>query len=68
MTAALFPAHWGKPQGRFYHRSGGSAYGLSNPGETLEAYKARVKAAYGTLRGVTFHDAETEPPAPYETG
>lgn len=62
MTAALFPAHWGKPQGVFYHRHGGVSYGHSLPGETLTTYKARVKDAYGNLRGVTFHDAREEPP------
>jgi hypothetical protein len=61
MTTALFPAHWG-PQGRFYHRSNGTAYGPSQPGETLEQYKARIKNAYGNLRGVTFHDANEESP------
>lgn len=61
MTTHSFPRHWG-PQGRYYHRSNGTAYGPSQPGETLPAYKARVKAAYGTLRGVTFHDAEAEAP------
>lgn len=61
MTAALFPAHW-SPQGHYYHRSGGAAYGPSKPGETLARYKARVKAAYGSLRGVTFHDANEENP------
>jgi hypothetical protein len=62
MTAALFPAHWGKPQGVFYHRTASGPYGLSLPGETLDAYKARVKSAYGNLRGVTFHDAREESP------
>ena len=63
MTSHPFPSHWGRPSGRFYHRSSGSAYGPSKPGESLTAYKARVKDAYGTLRGITFHDAESEPPA-----
>lgn len=62
MTQHALPAHWGKAQGVFYHKSGGAAYGPSNPGETLEAYKARVKDAYGSLRGITFHDAREEPP------
>ena len=40
---------------RYYHSTGnGKAYGPSNEGETLTAYKARVKRAYGNLRGVTF--------------
>ena len=38
----------------FYHVFGGRAYGPSEPGETLEAYKARVRRAYGGLAGVTF--------------
>lgn len=54
-----FPAHWG-PQGRYYHRSNGVDYGPSAIGESLDDYKARVKAAYGTLKGVTFHDANGE--------
>lgn len=61
MTAALFPHHWG-PQGRYFHRTSGGDYGPSAIGESLAAYKARVKAAYGTLRGVTFHDANEETP------
>lgn len=40
---------------RYYHDTGhGRAYGPSEPGETLTAYKARVKRAYGDLRGVRF--------------
>lgn len=66
MMTHPFPAHWGQPQGRFYHRSNGVAYGPSAIGESLPDYKARVKGAYGTLRGVTFHDAELEPLAAYE--
>lgn len=40
---------------RYYHSTGhGRAYGPSNEGETLAQYKARVRRAYGNLRGVTF--------------
>ena len=39
----------------YYHEtSSGVPYGPSLPGETLEAYKARVRRAYGDLRGVRF--------------
>ena len=65
MTTHPFPRHW-RPHGRYYHRSNGVAYGPCNPGETLPDYKTRVKAAYGNLRGVTFHDLETEPLQAYE--
>lgn len=40
--------------GRFYHLSSGNAYGPSNPGESLDDYKTRVRGAYGSLRGVEF--------------
>lgn len=66
MSAHPLPPHWG-PQGRYYHRTTRGAYGLSKPGETLDAYKQRVRNAYGDLRGVTFHDAESAPPADHET-
>ena len=39
---------------RFYHVSGGKAYGPSMEGESLSDYKARVRRAYGNLSGVTF--------------
>lgn len=40
---------------RYYHDTGkGRTFGPSEPGETLTAYKARVKRAYGDLRGVRF--------------
>ena len=40
---------------RYYHSTGHArAYGPSNEGETLAQYKARVRRAYGDLRGVTF--------------
>ena len=39
---------------RFYHVSGGKAYGPSEPDETLDAYRDRVRQAYGTLQGVQF--------------
>ena len=39
----------------YYHSTGnGRAYGPSKPEESLSAYKARVKRAYGNLRGVKF--------------
>lgn len=38
----------------FYHVSNGKAFGPSNEGETLAAYKARVRKAYGSLAGITF--------------
>lgn len=38
----------------FYHVSSGRAYGPSNPDETLPQYKARVRKAYGSLRGCEF--------------
>lgn len=42
-------------QTRYYHTTGnGRTYGPSGPGETLTAYKARVRRAYGNLRGVRF--------------
>lgn len=56
MTAALFPAHWGRPQGVYAHKTASGTYGPSLPGETLATYQARVKDAYGTLRGVSFID------------
>lgn len=40
---------------RYYHATGnGVPYGPSLPGEPLAAYKARVRGAYGDLRGVRF--------------
>lgn len=40
---------------QYFHATGnGKAYGPSNDGETLAQYKARVRRAYGDLRGVTF--------------
>lgn len=39
---------------RLYHITNGRAYGPANPGESLEDYRKRVKAAYGNLRGVRF--------------
>jgi hypothetical protein len=38
----------------YYHVSNGRAYGPSLPDETLEAYKIRVRKAYGTLAGIKF--------------
>jgi hypothetical protein len=61
MTQHLFPAYWGQAQGVYAHRTTSGVYGPSNPGETLPDYKARVKEAYGTLRGVSFHDLRDEP-------
>ena len=38
---------------RYYHSTGsGRVFGPSDSGETLAAYTARVKRAYGNLRGV----------------
>lgn len=54
--------HCGKhpgTRGDFVHIVKGQRYGPSAPGESLEAYKQRVRAAYGDLRGVTFEKAET---------
>jgi hypothetical protein len=59
MSDHPFPAHWAQ-QGNFFHRVNGSDYGPSAVGESLEAYKARVKGAYGSLRGVTFHINDEE--------
>jgi len=43
---------------RYWHISQGRAYGPSLQGETLPEYKARVKRAYGSLRGVIFGKRE----------
>jgi hypothetical protein len=42
-------------RGDFYHVTGGHAYGPSLPGERLGQYQDRVRDAYGSLRGVSFH-------------
>lgn len=47
----------------FYHVSSGRAYGPSEPNETLEQYKARVRKAYGDLRGITFGTRDNLHPA-----
>jgi hypothetical protein len=47
----------------YYHAVSGKAFGPSLPRETLEAYKARVRRAYGNLRGVEFGTRETLHPA-----
>ena len=39
---------------RYFHVSNGKAYGPSLEGESLAAYKARVRKAYGSLKGVEF--------------
>jgi len=39
---------------RYFHETGNGLYGPSLPGETLAAYKVRVRGAYGNLRGVRF--------------
>ena len=43
------------PQGQFCHRSNGNYYGPSPDGESLADYRKRVRGAYGTLKGITFH-------------
>lgn len=44
----------------YYHSTGdGVPYGPSLPDETLAAYKARVRHAYGNLRGVKFGTRDT---------
>lgn len=48
---------------RYYHAVSGRAYGPSLSGESLEAYKARVRKAYGDLRGVTFGTRDSLHPA-----
>jgi hypothetical protein len=54
---------------KYYHVSGGKAYGPSEPSENLESYKARVKKVYGSLRGVTFGTkAELHPAYFWEYG
>lgn len=49
---------------RYYHTTGnGRAYGPSNEGETLGQYKARIRRAYGSLRGVTIGERKDFHPA-----
>ena len=48
---------------RYFHVSNGRAYGPSMENETLEQYKARVKKAYGSLKGITFGTKESLHPA-----
>jgi hypothetical protein len=40
--------------GDFLHQTGGGTFGPSDKGESLRAYRARVRGAYGSLRGVSF--------------
>jgi hypothetical protein len=42
-------------RGDFYHVVNGQAYGPSIPNEPLGSYQERVRVAYGSLRGVSFH-------------
>ncbi len=50
---------------KIYHVVNGRAYGPNNPGETLAEYKARVKRAYGNLRGVVFAARDDIHPAAF---
>jgi hypothetical protein len=42
-------------RGDFYHVVRGEAYGPSLVNEPLGSYQSRVRGAYGSLRGVSFH-------------
>lgn len=53
MGVGLDTRNW--PQGKFCHRSNGNYYGPSDNNETLTDYRKRVRGAYGTLRGISFH-------------
>jgi hypothetical protein len=53
-------------QDKFWHVSGGRAYGPSLPGETLAQYRARVRRVYGSLSGVTFGRREDLHPCFFE--
>jgi len=54
---------------RYYHSTGnGRVFGPSKAGETLPAYRDRVRVAYGDLRGVTVGKREDFHPSAFALG